>query len=110
MARGFTDNESCDQTEAFNMASDCAGIAIAMNACGGGQGNQGMSSAGSSVTPSAPSLRSIAIMATRTTIAAGATLQFTAAGTYSDKSTQTLTNAMTTLRKLGFGSFQCPLD
>lgn len=72
-----------------------AGIAIAMSACGGGQGNQGMSSAGSSVAPSAPSLLSIAIMPTRTTIAAGATLQFTATGTYSDKSTQTLTNAVT---------------
>jgi hypothetical protein len=71
-----------------------ASMTIAMNACGGGHGSQGTSSAGSSVTPSAPSLRSIAITATPTSIATGATLQFSATGTYSDASTQTLTRVV----------------
>jgi hypothetical protein len=72
-------------------------LTIAMNACGGGggHGSQGSSPAGSSATPPAPSLLSIAIAATPTTVAVGATLQFTATGTYSDKSTQTLTGAAT---------------
>ena len=90
---------------------------VVLSACGGGQGSHGMSSAGSTVAPptappstpspptppppptqpppSTPSLLSIAITATPTTIAAGATLQFTATGTYSDKSVQTITSAVT---------------
>jgi hypothetical protein len=74
-----------------------ASVTIAMNACGGGggHGGQGSPPAGSSATPTTPSLLSIAIAATPTTIAVGATLQFTATGTYSDKSTQTLTGAVT---------------
>jgi hypothetical protein len=71
-----------------------ASMAIAMTACGGG-GSQGSTPAGSSGTPSTPSLVSIAIMATPTTVAVGATLQFTATGTYSDKTTQSLTGAVT---------------
>src|SRR3982074_3804366 len=71
-----------------------ASMTIAMNACGGGHGSQGTSSAGSSVTPSAPSLLSISITATPTSIATGATLQFSATGTYSDASTQTLTKVV----------------
>src|SRR5258708_40003750 len=98
-----------------------AGRVIVMSACGGGQGSQGMSSAGSSATPSTPppstpppstpppptppplappppppstpSLLSIAITATPTTIAAGATLQFTAAATHSHNYVQTITTA-----------------
>jgi Glycosyl hydrolase catalytic core/Bacterial Ig-like domain (group 2) len=70
-----------------------ASVAIAMTACGGG-GSQGSTPAGSSATPSTPSLVSIAITATPTTVAVGAMLQFTATGTYSDKTTQSLTGAV----------------
>jgi trimeric autotransporter adhesin len=49
----------------------------------------------SSSTPSAPTLRSIAVTPANPSVAAGLTQQFAATGTYSDSSTKDLTNTAT---------------
>jgi hypothetical protein len=79
------------------------GLAVTLSACGGNQDTQvnpGTSSAGSSPSsasspPTTPSLRSISIGTTTTTIVSGATVQFTATGTYSDNSAKILTSTVT---------------
>jgi Beta-1,3-glucanase/Bacterial Ig-like domain (group 2) len=66
--------------------------ALTLSACGGGH-NGGSGGTPSSTTPvvPAPALVSIAVTPATATVRTGATQQFTATGTYSDKSTQVLT-------------------
>lgn len=63
-------------------------LLLTLAGCGGGSG--------SSVTPPGPpSLVSIAVAPANSSVTVGETLQFTATGTYSDGSTQNLTNSAT---------------
>jgi glycosyl hydrolase family 64 (putative beta-1,3-glucanase)/Big-like domain-containing protein len=67
--------------------------ALTLSACGGGHnGGAGNTSSTAPVVP--PALVSIAVTPATATVATGATQQFTATGTYSDKSTKILTTSV----------------
>jgi hypothetical protein len=68
-------------------------MAATLSACGGG--HSGGSSSAPPMAPPAPTLVSIAVTPAMASVAIGAKQQFTATGTYSDKSTQTLTTSVT---------------
>lgn len=74
-------------------------VMLVMNACGSGGGGSPSSASGGSAAvgsqSSSPTLTSIAITPAVPNVTSGATQQFTATGTYSDKSTQNLTTTVT---------------
>ncbi|HXY16172.1 MAG TPA: Ig-like domain-containing protein [Terriglobales bacterium] len=104
----YTDGSTKDITSVVTWVSSSANVAIISNASGNnglatsaGAGTtnisatQGNISSSTTLTVTAPELVSIAIAPLNASISLGTTQQFTATGTYTNNSTQDLTNSVT---------------
>jgi uncharacterized protein YjdB len=104
----FTDGSTQDLTSTVTWSSSSSAVAIISNAMGSyglatssGQGTatitavSGSINASTVITVGSPTLVSIAVTPGSADISVGGAQQFTAIGTYSDGSTQTLTNSAT---------------